>query len=108
MRKEAVVRFWRVANSDEELREKIKDLTLDEEVVTFAKTQGYEFTEADIRVVSESVSAAVADSEAELSEDQLEKVAGGASASLSSSSFGGLMATSFQKGSKDPWWPGPM
>ena len=107
MSKEAVVRFWRVANSDEELRGKIKDLTLDEDVVIFAKTLGYEFTEADIKAVSESVKAPVANSEAELSEDQLEKVAGGASISLSSSSFGGLMSTSFPKGSKDPWWPGP-
>jgi predicted ribosomally synthesized peptide with nif11-like leader len=107
MSKEAVVRFWRVANGDEELREKIKDLTSDKDVVTFAKTHGFDFTEADIKAVSESVKSAEADSESELSEDQLEKVAGGGSFSLSSSSFGGLMSTSFPKGSKDPWWPGP-
>ncbi len=91
MSQEAVVRFWMAAESDHELQKSIENLKTEREFVALAKTKGYEFTPTEMKSVEEKVNAVADSSEAELSDDELQAVAGG----VSFSTFRALMKRSF-------------
>lgn len=69
---ESVKGFYELLQSDETLQERIKDAGNSATVVQIASEQGYKFTEQELeKAMQESIV------EGELSEQQLEAVAGG-------------------------------
>ena len=68
---QSAAEFLAKVGEDQDLAAQIKDINTAEEFIHFAKTQGYEFTQSDVEEVESAMESD------ELSEDQLEAVAGG-------------------------------
>jgi predicted ribosomally synthesized peptide with nif11-like leader len=99
---EAVIRFWGAVPKDAKLKselaacEKMDEKKAAAETVRIANAHGYAFTADDLRAVSPAILSAKT---GELSDQQLESVAGGVSASsqfLVSSSLSLAMRSGFQ------------
>ncbi|MCF2147142.1 Nif11-like leader peptide family RiPP precursor [Desmonostoc muscorum LEGE 12446] len=73
MSKETVRGFFKVAENDEVLQEKLKAGNSSTSIIQMANERGYQFTTEELQVFMQEVTAA----DAELSEDELEAVAGG-------------------------------
>lgn len=73
MSKETVREFFQVAENDEALQEMIKAANSSMNVVQIAAEKGYEFTELELQAVMQK---AVAE-DGDLSEEELDAVAGG-------------------------------
>ncbi len=98
---QAIDDLWMAANFDERLKEQLEATTSPESLVEIAARQGYELTVADLETLrrrTQQQAQLNADEfgDDELSEQELELVAGGKS--LPS-------PVPNKPGSKPPWWP---
>lgn len=76
MSKQEMERFAKDVKTDSKLQEELKKAGTDaKSVVGIAKAKGYDFSEADLKAYADS-------KKGELSEEQLQKVAGGGSSVL--------------------------
>ena len=86
----AVQQFWEAVQGSEELTTKFGDAENEDELMALAKEVGVEVSADEIREAAKLLFESVAKNQpdAELTDDQLEAVAGGAA-------FGGMVAASF-------------
>lgn len=71
MSQESVKAFYQVLENDQELQERIKAVNNSADIVRIASEKGYVFTEQELEIAAQALT------NEELSEKQLEAVAGG-------------------------------